>query len=204
MKTFILAALMAVALPAGSAQLYRWVDADGRVFYTDKPPPGEARDTHKMRVNTRADEIPPPYQMREAVKNFPVTLFTGECGEPCESAKEFLLARGVPFTEKDGREASVQEELRKLVGSIDVPVLLVGRIPVRGWEAGLWTTNLDAAGYPRANTKRPSPAAVKKGGDKAAAPEPVAGGEPSPGKAADARPAAGAPADSRTDRAAGR
>lgn len=167
MKIILLAALFggAVALTAQAAQLYRWVDPDGRVYYTDKPPPTNARDSEKMRVNTRADEVPLPYEARVAVKSFPVTLYTADCGEPCDAGRKLLEARGVPFTEKNGREAPVQEELRKLVGAPEVPVLLVGRSPVKGWEPGQWTAALDAAGYPRSIPRRavPAGAAPRKG-----------------------------------------
>ncbi len=208
MKIILFAAFLAGAavLPAQAAQLYRWVDPDGRVSYTDKPPPANARDTEKMRVNTRADEIPLPYEAKVAVKNFPVTLYTSDCGEPCDAARRLLQARGVPFTEKNGREASVQEELTKLVGAPEVPVLLVGRSPVKGWEPGMWTSALDAAGYPKSIPKRPAPGttATKKDKDKtpATAP-PAADAEKSPDKPADGKPSEGASGD-RADRLARR
>jgi hypothetical protein len=40
----VLAALLTVALPA-SANIYRWVDAQGRVHYSDRPVPGATRVT---------------------------------------------------------------------------------------------------------------------------------------------------------------
>lgn len=38
----IAAAVIAATAPAGAAEIHRWVDADGRVYYGDKPPPGVA------------------------------------------------------------------------------------------------------------------------------------------------------------------
>jgi hypothetical protein len=35
-----LALLLALAVPAASAQVYKWVDEKGRVHYGEKPPPG--------------------------------------------------------------------------------------------------------------------------------------------------------------------
>lgn len=213
MKIIVLAAFLTgfAVLPAHAAQLYRWVDPDGRVFYTDKPPPTNARDSEKMRVNTRADEIPLPYEAKVAVKNFPVTLYTSDCGEPCDAARKLLEARGVPFTEKNGREASVQDELKKLIGAPEVPVLLVGRSPVKGWEPGLWTAALDAAGYPKSIPKRPAPAttATKKDKDKEKAPAaaapaaPAAEAEKSPDKTPESKPSADASGD-KADRLARR
>lgn len=174
----------AVALPAWGAKLYRWVDAQGRVFYTDKPPPSEAREAEKLRLNTQPGEVPLPYQAREAAKNFPVTLFGGDCGESCEAARKLLDTRGVPFSFKDGYKAEVQEELKKLSGAMEVPVLQVGRTTlVRGYEPGQWNAALDAAGYPKSIPRRPAPPKN--------APPPTAGGKPVP---ADGKPAAAAEA----------
>lgn len=47
-----LALALCVALPA-SAQLYKWVDADGRVQYSDKPPPSNVK-TEKLSAPARA------------------------------------------------------------------------------------------------------------------------------------------------------
>lgn len=41
-----------VALPA-SAQMYKWVDSDGKVHYSDKPPPSNIK-TEKLRAPGRA------------------------------------------------------------------------------------------------------------------------------------------------------
>jgi uncharacterized protein DUF4124 len=41
--------LLGLALPV-SAQLYKWVDADGRVHYTDQPPPADAKQDQKLNI----------------------------------------------------------------------------------------------------------------------------------------------------------
>ncbi len=45
-----------LALPA-SAQMYKWVDADGKVQYSDKPPPSNIK-TEKLRAPARAASTP--------------------------------------------------------------------------------------------------------------------------------------------------
>ena len=41
-----------------------------------------------------------PYPLRQAVQRYPVTLYTSDKCNPCNSARELLQKRGVPFTEK--------------------------------------------------------------------------------------------------------
>lgn len=58
MKRFSLALGLAlcVALPA-SAQMYKWVDSDGKVQYSDKPPPSNIK-AEKLRAPARAADAP--------------------------------------------------------------------------------------------------------------------------------------------------
>ena len=37
-----------VAMPASAAKLYKWVDEDGKVHYSDKVPPEAIRNEHKQ------------------------------------------------------------------------------------------------------------------------------------------------------------
>ena len=58
MKRFSVALGLAlcVALQA-SAQMYKWVDSDGKVQYSDKPPPSNIK-TEKLRDPARAASVP--------------------------------------------------------------------------------------------------------------------------------------------------
>jgi hypothetical protein len=177
MKILVPAVLvLLIAAQAQAAQLYRWVDAEGHVHYTDKQPPKDAKDVEKKRVSTRAGDVQLPYEVRRAAETFPVTLFSADCGEPCDAAKKLLEGRGVPFKDRNARDAEVQVDLKILTGgTLDVPVLQVGRSTVKGWEAGQWNNALDAAGYPRTASVRP-PAPKKEAPRKpAAVPPPESG-----------------------------
>jgi glutaredoxin len=147
----ILAVGLAIALIAGSsvgAQLYRWVDEKGNVEWRDTPPPPNAKNVEQRNVGGNTIETSTlPYAVQQAVAKFPVTLWVFNCGEPCDRARAHLQKRGVPYTERD-----VQREpdtLKKLTGSLDVPVLLVGSKQLKGYLDTEWDAALDAAGYPR-------------------------------------------------------
>ena len=88
-----------------------------------------------------------PYSVQQAVKNFPVTLWVFDCGEPCNKARAHLARRGVPHTERNAQKEG--EALKKLTGGLEVPVLIVGSRQLKGYLESDWDAALDSGGYPR-------------------------------------------------------
>ena len=152
MKRIALALPLILALAAADAgNLYRWVDQDGKVHYTDTLPPPEAKSAERKKLGDKGVGGTVPYSLQVAIKNFPVTVFNAkDCGEPCKLGMALLNKRGVPYTEKNARDPASTEELSALTGGkLEVPVLTVGRATLRGYEEGAWNNALDTAGYPR-------------------------------------------------------
>ncbi|MEO8039042.1 MAG: glutaredoxin family protein [Betaproteobacteria bacterium] len=194
MKSIVPVALaVALVAQAESAQFYRWVDAQGSVHYTDKQPPNDAKGIDKMRVDTRAGDVQLPYEVKRAAEAFPVVLYSADCGEPCDAARQLLERRGIPYADKNARDPAIQTDLKKLTGgNVEVPVMQVGRATVKGWEPGEWNNALDAAGYPKTATVRP--VARKKEVPRTEAQPPAASSSaPAPAPAGQPAPAASAP-----------
>ena len=143
-------ALLATAAVA-QTNVYRWVDKDGKVHFSDTPPPADAKSSSQKRVGGGYVDQEYPYATQQAMKRNPVTLYTApSCGEACTSGRELLSKRGVPFSERDAQaNAEAQEALKKLIGGLEVPVLVVGESTLKGYEQGQWQSALDSAGYPR-------------------------------------------------------
>ena len=97
-----------------------------------------------------------PFELAQAVRDFPVTLYTSpNCKEPCATARELLNKRSVPFKEVQVWEEKTNEELKRVSGGSDVPTLVVGRSVHRGLEPESWHALLDSARYPRAGLLPP-------------------------------------------------
>lgn len=149
---------------SAQAQLYRWVDEKGSVHYTDQPPPPSAKKVEEKKFTdnvVQSDKY--PYSVQQAVKNFPVTLFTGDCGEICTSAKAYLLKRGIPFAERlPGKNQADLDILKKVMPENFIPVLQVGKnIHLKGFNEAEWASALDQAGYPKTNTLTPGQQVTK-------------------------------------------
>lgn len=143
-----LAALL-VALP--SHALYKVVGPDGKVTYTDTPPPtSSGSKVTKMGAGASvASEPALPLELRQAMQRYPVTLYAAKVCEPCDAARQALRQRGVPFTEKLVATQQDAEELTRLSGGRDTPTLTIGAQVLRGYSAEALTSYLDSAGYPR-------------------------------------------------------
>jgi glutaredoxin len=163
MKTAALGICVLSALSGAvlAAQLYRWVDERGNVEWRDTPPPSSAKKVESRNIGggtVPAAEL--PYSVQLAVKNFPVTLWTTDCGDACTKARAHLARRGVPHAEKDPRNDF--ENFKKLTGGSEVPVLFVGSNRLKGYLEGDWDSALDTAGYPRTALFKPQPKAQPK------------------------------------------
>ena len=150
-RTLIALSLVAAAFAgSASATLYRYVDADGRVVYSDQPPPSSAKAVEPRALTDNVIETDPlPLAAQQAAKNFPVTLYTFDC-QVCKEAKDLLTKRGIPFETVIVTEEKGAERLKALTGKQVGPVLQVGEKQVlQGYNEDRWQAALDDAGYPR-------------------------------------------------------
>ena len=169
MSKILFAAIAMLVASTAAAQTYRWVDKDGKVNYSSIPPPATAKSVQSRSSAPSALESgQQPYAVQQALKNYPVVLYTHtDCKEPCADGRKLLAGRGVPFREVAVIDEKTQAELKTATGDTQVPVLMVGKQASRGYESEMWNAALDAAGYPKAG----SPGAQAR---RAVAPEPAA------------------------------
>jgi glutaredoxin len=186
MKNWLLALVLSCGLlvlaAAEADKLYKWTDADGNVHYTDHAPtPDEARTQERKQFGDKPTEVALPYALQRAIKNFPVTFYTApDCGDACSQAAALLAKRGVPFTEKNARDAAGGEELKALnSGKLEVPLLKLGSQVLLGFEEAGWNQALDAAGYPSTAVVPPK---VADKGVKSQPSKPQSPRSPEPGK----------------------
>jgi glutaredoxin len=175
--------LVAASASPALAQVYRWIDEEGRVRYTDTQPPPNAKQVQKKRVGvTPADRSrAAAKELAIATERFPLRLYSSPtCAEACVAARAALNQRAAPFQEIQVWDAESNEELKKATGGNEVPVLVVGaRPPIKGFEKAEYDNALDAAGYPK---RGELPASTE------AAPPPPAGYVPPKERAESATP----------------
>jgi glutaredoxin len=144
-------ALMMTAPLAQAA--YKWVGPDGKVTYSDLPPPSDVKLLKAPSGIAIASPEPVgglPYALKQSVNKYPVTLFsTAECAG-CKMAREMLAKRGIPYSEKSIASAADIEQMKKLgFAEATLPSIMVGKEKSVGFEAGAYERLFDAAGYPK-------------------------------------------------------
>ena len=166
MRKWAILAVLGITALAQGAEVYRWVDEKGVVNYTPYPPPASIKNVEQKKFSSNTVQTSEtPYNVQQATKNFPLTLYaTVDCGEPCKAARAHLDKRGVPYAEKNPATPATPEEFesfKKMTGGgLEVPLLLVGQLKIlKGYLAPDWDAALDQAGYPSAAIPGAKPAA---------------------------------------------
>jgi len=180
----VLALALVLSGMSGAQSVYRWVDASGRVQYSDQPPPPNAKDVQQRSVGGNSiQNNEPSLEAADAQKNNPVTLYVSECGETCDAAKAYLNKRGIPHTVVDPtRTIELNKKFKDETGGTVVPVIKVGERRLSGWSESSWASALDSAGYPKTPPfSKPKPVEDRSGMD---APAKGAGADADKAKAA--------------------
>jgi hypothetical protein len=156
----LVATLLACAGPAAQAQ-YKVVGPDGKVSYSDQPAPGATGGRAAVaEAASPAGQL--PLEVRQAAGRYPVTLYAGKDCRSCDSGRQLLQQRGVPFTEKRVESSADIAAFKRLSNSDSLPLLTVGAQQLKGLVTADWQAYLDAAGYPKAsrlpaNWRNPAP-----------------------------------------------
>lgn len=139
--SYSLLVFLLLAGPADSrAEIYKWVDADGQVQFSDHPPPlGGAEELQLSRINTyqgvsveelqgmRSKQVP-------GGKAKKVIMYSAPWCGVCTRAKRFFQARGIPFRELDVEKNQMARRDLERMNARGVPVILVGGKRMNGFS----------------------------------------------------------------------
>lgn len=128
-----------IASPASAiADMYKWVDENGKVHYTDSPPPGKKAKKLDLKINSISG--PPVVSTigtsTPAASAAKVKLYTTTWCGYCKKAKAYLQARGTPFQEIDVENSAQGKSEFSALGGRGVPVILVGNQRMDGYSEG--------------------------------------------------------------------
>ena len=124
-----------------SAEIYKTIDENGRVFFTDKP----TAQSQAVEVDTnannaeglsessysKADEI----NSNKRTKQKSVVMYsTSWCGV-CKNARSYMQSNGIKFKEYDIEKNTNAHSKYKKLGGKGVPLITVGKNKMSGFSA---------------------------------------------------------------------
>lgn len=143
-KIFIALFVLFVFLSPVSAEIYKWKDKDGNVFYSDSPPSGVGVEVKKFRQDrierpeTKDEPTKPTHNTskeKRPVGDISVIMYMTSWCPYCRKARDYINSIGTRLTEYDIEtdKNSNAEMLRKSGGSKGVPLIDIEGIIIRGY-----------------------------------------------------------------------
>ena len=151
MKAIIALCALLASIPASAQQIHRWVDAEGRVQYSDKPPPGVASKPVAARINSysgtpvvsgTASAAAKTGQPRPEIKMYATDWCTY-----CRKAQAFFAQQGIRYAHIDIEKSEAGKAEYQRHGGRGVPLILVGTQRMNGFSEEGLAQMLKAAGY---------------------------------------------------------
>lgn len=113
------------------AEVYRWVDEDGTVHYSDEPREGgqEAEQVDIPEVNSAESVDVSTLESRDASDSSgdaEVIMYSASWCGYCDKAGTYFERNGIPFTEYDVEDSEKGRTDHAEMSTDSVPVILVG------------------------------------------------------------------------------
>ena len=124
-------AFAATAALAGG--VYRWTDAQGKVHYTDEPPPSTKATEVTDRINSYSGTPTVAERRGGAVASGVVMYSTAWCAF-CKKARAYFQQEGIRFAERDVEISAAANVEYKRLGGRGVPLIVVGSQVMTGFS----------------------------------------------------------------------
>lgn len=153
---FLFMALAVAGMSAAQAgTLYKWVDSQGRVSYRDQlPPEGSGYSVEKKNLGSGKKSAEDD-SLEKIIEKYPVILYAVPVCGSCDLARIYLQKRKVPYSEQNlENNGELQQTLKKKIGSLSAPIILVGEKVMKGYVESILEGELDAVGYPKSESAK--------------------------------------------------
>jgi glutaredoxin len=137
-----------VAASPLQAEIYKWVDKDGNIHYTDTPPENQQQSLEITgRISSYdSPEILPADSTENAATHKPgagksarnkrVVMYSAAWCGVCKAAKQYFTEKKIAYTEHDiDRNPKAKADFDKM-GGRGVPIILVDNRRMNGFSAG--------------------------------------------------------------------
>lgn len=136
MKLILPFFLLMMTISTGASEIYRWVDDQGKVHFSDQAPEEHQSESLQLKINTYESvtyeslNIPLPKSTR-AKK---VIMYSAVWCGVCAKAKRYFEHKGIPYTDYDIETSEQGKRGFKQLNGKGVPIILVGNQRMNGFS----------------------------------------------------------------------
>jgi len=107
--------------------MYRWVDENGQVHYSDNNP-GNAQQYAPPHIN-----IATPGPEISADEPLEIRIYTTQWCGICKKAKQYMQSKGITYVEHDVEKDSAARREFRALGGRGVPLITIGQEKMMGF-----------------------------------------------------------------------
>lgn len=135
--------------PAQSGKLYKLVDEQGNVTFTDIKPEADASGVEELDTSLSAAGEDATADLDQLAEDAPITFYSASDCAACDMVRTYLKDSNLPYTEVEvADDYDAQQQMKQAVGNLNVPTVTVGERTLTGFNASALDAILDVAGYP--------------------------------------------------------
>ena len=126
---------LCLCAPAAYSEIYKWVDENGKVHFSDQKPDRGAAEQLEVRVNTITSPSILDSDFLAVRERRQVVMYSAVWCGVCKKARRYFREKGIPFKEYDIETSRKgRQDFAKLNGH-GVPIILVGKQQMSGFSA---------------------------------------------------------------------
>lgn len=136
MHTHLLNLLFFIGLvftTTATAEIYKWVDEQGNVHFTDQPPPNQTTEKIEVKINSYTSPKIVDVDRLFGKSNKLVMYSTSWCGY-CKKARNYFIANNIAFEEYDVENTNKGKRDYDKLGGGGVPIILMGNKRMNGFS----------------------------------------------------------------------
>ena len=128
---FMLVVAMLGMVSIVKAEIYKWIDENGKTHFTDKKPGHTSSESVQLKINTYTGVS---YDVANLQHSANVVIYTTQnCGY-CKQARSYFKRKNIAFTEYDIEKDMAARKRHQQMGASGVPVIFVGNKRMNGFS----------------------------------------------------------------------
>jgi glutaredoxin len=116
-----------------TSEIYKWIDEQGNVHFTDRPPANEITEKIDLKINSYSSPQIIDIDRLFGKTNKIVMYSTSWCGY-CKKARDYFNSHNIAFEEYDVENSNKGKRDYKKLGGSGVPIILLGNKRMNGFS----------------------------------------------------------------------